>query len=153
MSAKLGLLVKSVSEMRQLAAEVAQGLTSGAVLLLQGELGSGKTVFVQGLAQSLGVVERVTSPSFTVASEYEVTGHSEVVTLVHVDLYRLEPGSVSQDMAVRDTLERANEEGRVTVIEWAEKLGEQAPAKATRLQFSHTGVKTHRRVSITKDDS
>ena len=52
-----------------------------------------------------------------------------------------------------ETIGRANEEGRVTVSEWAEKLGEQAPAKATRLQFSQTGVKTHRRVTITKDDA
>lgn len=129
--------VRSVAQMQEFAAEVARELRGGEVLLLCGELGSGKTTFVQGLARALGVAEPVTSPSFTIAAEYPVESHETITRLVHVDLYRLDARASTRDPAVADVLESVSEAGRLTVIEWADRLGEAFPAGAQRIYFRH----------------
>jgi len=92
--------------------ELASGLKPGDIICLYGELGSGKTVFVQGVCMGLGVEEEVTSSSFVIATEYE--GRMPVV---HIDLYRLEKQAL--DMLLID--EYFIEDG-ITVIEWADRL-------------------------------
>src|ERR1035437_1534068 len=74
----------SPEETQALASALAAELKSGAVLALHGELGSGKTCFVQGLARALGVRQPVTSPTFTIVNEYRGR-----CPLVHMDLYRI----------------------------------------------------------------
>ena len=64
-------------------------------------------------------------------------GSKGVRVLIHVDLYRLDEKTAASDPAVQDILERVGEPGRLTVIEWAEKLGEAVPARAKRLRFQH----------------
>src|SRR5437588_239849 len=76
---------KSADETRALAGELAPVVRTGDVILLAGDLGAGKTVFVQGLAQSLGVRERVTSPTFVLSRQYEGD-----LAVVHIDVYRLD---------------------------------------------------------------
>ncbi|MBU4285704.1 MAG: tRNA (adenosine(37)-N6)-threonylcarbamoyltransferase complex ATPase subunit type 1 TsaE, partial [Verrucomicrobia bacterium] len=76
---------KSPKETRALASALAAELKSGAVLALHGELGSGKTCFVQGLARALGVRQPVTSPTFTIVNEY-----CGQCPLVHMDFYRIQ---------------------------------------------------------------
>src|SRR5688572_16710976 len=94
-------IVSTPTALQEIAAEMASTLKSGDVLLLYGELGSGKTTFVQGLARALGITDSVTSPTFTIVGDYAVNflplseGEQEgvgkrITTLVHVDLYRLE---------------------------------------------------------------
>jgi tRNA threonylcarbamoyladenosine biosynthesis protein TsaE len=118
------------------------------MLLLTGPLGSGKTTFVQGLAAALGVTEQVTSPTFTIAAEYQTNGAKGVERLVHVDLYRLPAGGAGQDPAVASVLAEQAEPKRVTVIEWAERLSEQ-PAPARQLAFAHGATRGTRLVTIT----
>lgn len=92
-------------------------LAGGEVILLDGPLGAGKTVFVKGLAHALGIDrEEVTSPSFTL-----VNPHQGRLLLYHIDLYRLEEGA-SAAYAV-DLDEILIDERAVVVIEWAERLG------------------------------
>jgi tRNA threonylcarbamoyladenosine biosynthesis protein TsaE len=92
-------------------------LTGGEILLLNGPLGAGKTVFVKGVAAALDVdPEEVTSPSFTL-----VNPHRGRFPLFHIDLYRLGAGA-SAAHAV-DLEELLNDERAVVVIEWAERLG------------------------------
>lgn len=135
--------VSSVEAMYSLAAEVAAALQGGEALLLYGELGSGKTTFVQGLARALGVIEPVTSQTFTIAAEYDVPpalpgeAAGRVRVLVHVDLYRLTSETAVRDPAVREVLERAGHQECVTVIEWADRLGDSLGVPARRLTFSH----------------
>ncbi len=140
--------VSSLAGMHELAAEVASTLTGGEALLLYGELGSGKTTFVQGLARALGVAEHVTSPSYTVMTEYPVKGHAAIARLVHIDLYRLAAGAAASDPAVADALELARAPDRVTVIEWADRLGEAVPAMARRLVFQHGRKPDERMVEL-----
>ena len=91
---------------------MAAELRAGSVIALHGELGSGKTTFVKGLAAALGVPDLVTSPSFSLVNEYEGR-----VQLFHVDLYRLQG---PQEVELLD-LETILAAGGITVIEWAER--------------------------------
>lgn len=92
------------------------------MLLLQGDLGSGKTCLVQGLAQSLGISEPITSPTFALAQHYQPSGAGAAARpLVHLDLYRLEqPGAADELLAQEE--ETALEIGAVLAVEWPERL-------------------------------
>src|SRR5260221_14191503 len=83
---KAGITTDSAEQTRALAAELAAALPPDTTLALHGDMGVGKTTFVQGLAQGLGVHEHVTSPTFAIYSVYQGRGRK----LVHLDAYRLE---------------------------------------------------------------
>lgn len=99
--------------MRALGQRVADVLRTGDVLVLTGDLGAGKTTFVQGLALGLGVTEPVTSPTFVISRVMPVA-HGPV--LVHMDAYRLDSAAELLDMDV-DT------DSAITVIEWGRDAG------------------------------
>ncbi len=104
----------SLAETAALAAEVAPLLHAGGTLLLVGDLGAGKTTFVQALAKCYGVTRTVTSPTFTLANEYRLpTGEK----LVHFDLYRLASPEGLYDLGLEDALEQ----GARLLIEWPEQ--------------------------------
>lgn len=128
-------IIRTVEAMHRLAEKIAVKLRGGDTLLLYGELGSGKTTFVQGLARALSIADPVTSPTFVIASEYGAVNHPFIKTFVHVDLYRLDSATAAGDPAVRDALECASDSGRLTVIEWADRLGAAAPAGARKITF------------------
>lgn len=108
---------QNAEETLDLGKRIGSQLVGGEILLLDGPLGAGKTVFVKGLASALGIdPEEVTSPSFTLVNPY--TGRLQ---LFHLDLYRLEEG-VTAAHAV-DLEELLADERAVVVIEWAERLG------------------------------
>lgn len=149
-------LIKNLKEMQEFAAEVTRKLMGGEVLLLSGPLGAGKTTFTQALARALGVTATVHSPSYTIVGEYHVSGHPLVKKLIHVDLYRLEDptsprfrgaGSAADDPAVRDVLEQIREPGRLTVIEWAERLGGVAP-QGKWIKFDYGSTADERVVTV-----
>lgn len=133
--------------MHQFARNVASKLAGGEILLLLGELGAGKTTFTQGLARALGVAQDVTSPTFTIISEYMVTNHPTITTLVHVDLYRLDSAHVEGDMMIQEVIETAGESYQVTVIEWADRLKTLPPA-GKRLAFTHGSTSQERVVEV-----
>jgi tRNA threonylcarbamoyladenosine biosynthesis protein TsaE len=104
----------SESETSAVGREVAATLSAGAVVLLYGDLGAGKTAFVRGLAQGLGVAPaEVSSPTFTLVQEYR----GECLTLFHVDLFRLNDPREIDDLG----LDEITVDG-VLAIEWADKL-------------------------------
>jgi len=116
---------KSAEETEALGEALGRRLVSGDLVLLYGDLGTGKTTFVKGLARGLGVPEEtyVVSPSLALINEYEGR-----VPLYHVDLYRLSPEEV-EDLGLWDLLSRG-----VMVVEWAERL-EDAPPPRFRVHF------------------
>ncbi len=120
----------SEEETRAIAARLAAGLVPGAVLLLSGDLGAGKTAFVRGLAEGLGIDPAdVTSPTFTLVHEYR----GGRLPLVHVDLYRLD--SADLDEIGLDSEFAAQ---GVTAVEWAERLSRGIP-NATEIRIADTG--------------
>jgi tRNA threonylcarbamoyladenosine biosynthesis protein TsaE len=101
------------AETMAVARELAERLSPGAVVLLYGDLGAGKTVFVRGLAEGLGVrPEDVSSPSFTLIQEY-----AGPTPLYHVDLYRLTPAD-AEDLGLEELMAGDG----VVAIEWADRL-------------------------------
>lgn len=122
--------VGSVEETWALAREFAKTLSPGDVVCLEGDLGAGKTTFVQGLASALGVKGRVTSPTFCIVQE-----HEGPVLLVHMDLYRLHGEDDVLAVGWEDYLAR----GAVLAVEWPERAGDLVPPKARHLTFLHKG--------------
>jgi tRNA threonylcarbamoyladenosine biosynthesis protein TsaE len=108
--------------------DLARTLNAGSVVLLHGDLGAGKTAFVRGLAEGLGVSrDEVSSPTFTLVQEYR----GGRLTLFHVDLYRLSDPREVEDLG----LDEIAIDG-VLAIEWAEKLGRR-PAGAIAVRLTH----------------
>lgn len=138
--------VKSVDEMQALAREVVVELEPGGVLLLCGPLGSGKTVFVQSLARALGVADKITSPTFTVVAEYDTRGRSAIERVVHIDLYRLSDKEAGNELSVLQALEEDRRNNAVTLIEWAEKLGDNALKGSKRVEFEYGVSENERKV-------
>jgi tRNA threonylcarbamoyladenosine biosynthesis protein TsaE len=130
-------LSSSPEETRDVGARIGARLWPGAVLALHGELGSGKTCLVQGLAEGLGLVPpaRVSSPSFVIINEYPAR-----IPLFHFDLYRLPDGRELIELGWEDYLER----GGVIAIEWAERMRDLLPADHLRVTMEVTGEKTRR---------
>lgn len=112
--------IKSYSaEFTSLVGEVLGHLVvKGDLILISGELGSGKTIFAQGFAKGMGVLQRVNSPTFTLMHTYEGP-----ITLLHVDLYRLEYSQEVIDLGIMEMLD----EGAVGLVEWGDVAAEVFP--------------------------
>jgi len=122
------VLTRSEDDTARLGAELAAGLGAGDVVLLEGDLGAGKTAFVRGMAQGLGIgADAVSSPTFTLIQEYRGR-----VTLYHVDLYRLSAPE-AEDLGL-DELSATG----ILAVEWAEKLA-RPPHPAIRVSIDDLG--------------
>lgn len=120
-------LSSSEEETKEIAQKLAQNLQGGEVVALSGDLGSGKTVFVKGLAEGLGIQDIVTSPTFVLMKLYAVpktfrnlkgTRH-DIQHLLHVDTYRL---TIPQELIDIGLLDYLGKQDTVVAIEWPEKI-------------------------------
>ena len=120
-------LADSEDATQAIARDLAATLRPGDVVLLSGDLGAGKTTFVRGLAEGLGIdPQEVSSPTFTIVHEYRGRG----LTLYHVDLYRLERAA-TDDLG----LEEIGVKDGVLAIEWPDRLTHDLPgARLIRLE-------------------
>lgn len=127
----------SENETRKLGAALGGVLGAGDVLLLDGDLGAGKTQFVQGVALGLGVPpeRRVNSPTFAIVNE-----HPGRVPLIHMDLYRIEDSGELDHIGVREYLEG----GGVVAVEWGARLGPHIPASRLEIRFEVMGPEQRR---------
>jgi len=133
----------SVEETKRLAADLAATLHGGELVLLDGELGAGKTAFVQGLAEALGA-DAARSPTFTVMNIYKTT-HSTIHELVHLDFYRLAKPEQVAELGLEDWLGRTD---AVVVAEWPpESLPVPAGTPVVRVSIRAVSA-TEREVSI-----
>ncbi len=112
------VIVKSLEELSALGRAIADAVTANSILLLHGDLGAGKTALVKEIGRGLGVVETITSPTFTLINEY----YSGRLPLYHIDLYRLEQRQHILDLHLEDYWQGVDFPVGVVAIEWAEKL-------------------------------
>ena len=112
---------------------LAANLTAGTVLLLEGDLGSGKTTLVQGIAQALGISETILSPTFTLICEY-LDGY---IPLYHLDLYRLNPEQVI-DLNLESYWDGSEMDLGLMAIEWPEHLPYSPPQPVLNIKLLHT---------------
>ena len=133
------IISNSPEQTRAIAGRLLNELHPGSVLSLHGELGSGKTCFVQGLAESLGVKQAVTSPTYTLINEY-----SGRLPLYHIDLYRLRSAEDALALGMDEYLESDG----ITAIEWGERAEELLPDSVIHVRFELLGRPDARVITI-----
>ena len=127
-------VTNSASETRALGERLASGLQPGDTVILEGELGAGKSELARGIARGLGVTETVTSPSFTILNVYE----SGRCPLYHFDWYRLESEEELYELGMDEYL---GGDG-IAVVEWAERCPDAVPEDCIRIRLEATGEET-----------
>ena len=134
-------VLRSPEETIAFAKKIAQGLKPGSVLCLEGDLGSGKTTFIKGVAEGLGLKhpEQVKSPTFVLMHVYKAK-----IPLYHFDCYRIDS---TEELANIGVGEFAGDPHAVTCIEWAEKAKGLIPPHAAHIRFSILDV-SKRQISV-----
>ncbi|HLW98273.1 MAG TPA: tRNA (adenosine(37)-N6)-threonylcarbamoyltransferase complex ATPase subunit type 1 TsaE [Candidatus Acidoferrales bacterium] len=130
------ILTNSAEETTQFGRAIAARLATPALVLLKGDLGSGKTTLSKGIVSGLGVAreEDVTSPTFTLVHSYKKQG-PQALKVFHVDLYRLEGTHDLESIALEDLLA----EPAVVIIEWSERLTLRSDWPIVRIELEHQG--------------
>ena len=137
-------LTRSAEETIELGKRLAARLQPGAVVAFFGDLGSGKTTMIKGIAAGLGVQDVVKSPSFVVATEYPGRLTGEPITIQHVDLYRLRDATDLASVGFTDLLAR----DVITLIEWADRAKLDLPRDVIRVELAVTG-ESEREIKVT----
>lgn len=122
------MISRSERETMEFAKEYAKTLSAGDVVLLEGEMGAGKTVFVKGLAEGLGIDEEITSPTYAYMNDYGGV-------LYHYDCYRLKSGAQAEALGLCDYFYA----GGVCVIEWAQNIADVLPRNCKTVRIVKKG--------------
>lgn len=134
------LVSESPQDTQAIAAKLAQRLldrmpgSTATIVALRGDLGAGKTTFVQGMARALGVSKLPKSPTFNLAKRYDVPGTS--YSLWHLDCYRL---SSHKDLAAMDMHAVFADPNTIVLIEWPERIGDGLPRDHVEVHMTHEG--------------
>ena len=147
-------LTKSPQETKQLARQLAGQLKGGEVLGLVGELGAGKTVFIQGLAEAFKIKEPVKSPTFVLFRKLEIPRPKfnffkkrKIKQLIHVDAYRLKSAGEFEEIGLEEYLGKKD---TVVIIEWADRAEEILPDEAIMIYFKQGVEESWRVIKIQK---
>ncbi|HJG49445.1 tRNA (adenosine(37)-N6)-threonylcarbamoyltransferase complex ATPase subunit type 1 TsaE [Limosilactobacillus ingluviei] len=114
-------------------------LQAGDVLVLNGDLGAGKTTFTKGLAAGLGIQQMIKSPTFTIIREYQ----GGRLPLYHMDVYRLEAGG-GQDLGLEEYFDGDG----ISVVEWAQFVADELPTEYLSLTFTRTATENERQLTV-----
>lgn len=131
----------SESETEAIGAEIARMCPRGSVILLDGDLGAGKTVFTRGFARELGIDEPVSSPTYTIVQEYDLPDRGR---LYHLDLYRISGVQAALAFGVDEFL---NDPSSYALVEWPERITGIIPGNAIKIRLKHTG-ESQREISV-----
>lgn len=134
------LITKNEEETRKLAAYLGDLLEGGMTVLLEGQLGAGKTTFTKGLAESLGIRRAVKSPTYTLIREY-TDGR---LPLYHMDLYRMEDAE-DEDLGLEEYFFGQG----VTVVEWGKFMQEDLPEDYLYVELKASEALTEREIKVT----
>lgn len=142
-------ITKSTRETKELGKKLGSSLKGGEVIALSGDLGAGKTTFVQGLAKGLGISARITSPTFILMRVHGVPqSPNGIKELYHVDLYRLEE-DIESEVEKLGLTDFWGKQENVVVVEWAEKASKIFPRNTINIDFEMLQEGT-RKITITK---
>ena len=125
-------ITESAESTKKIAKEFAKQISKGDFIAFYGNLGSGKTTFIQGLAQGLGIKRRIISPTFIIVRHYNLKKDN----FYHIDLYRSESNSDILGLGIDDIL---NDKNNIIALEWAEKMGKMLPNKRIDVYFEYLG--------------
>jgi tRNA threonylcarbamoyladenosine biosynthesis protein TsaE len=123
----------SIQDTKRIARDILRQLGGQHILLLSGQLGTGKTVTVQAIAEELGVKEAVASPTYVLMKIYKLQGQS-FKRLAHVDLYRIEYNQDTDELGLEDYLQ---DEQTLVIVEWPERILGNWPAGALMVQLDY----------------
>lgn len=129
------IITKSEAQTKALAKKLSAALKQGTTFALVGDLGAGKTVFVKGLAQGLGIRKTVNSPTFVLMRVYETAKHPFIKRLVHVDAYRIKKADSLKSIGLEDYIK---DKETLVVIEWADRVLKILPRGKKIIRFSHS---------------
>ena len=130
-------LIDSPAAMRALGERLAKELQAGDTLLVNGDLGAGKTTLAQGLAQGFGITEAVTSPTFTLVAEHLIPSQENGISkFYHLDLYRLDDQGDLDSIGYDDYLTPVD---GVSLIEWPDRAGGWLPDQAYIIEIEYAG--------------
>lgn len=130
---------ESAEETINIGKKIGSMLRGGEIIAMQGTLAAGKTTITKGIAESLGVKDNITSPTFCLISEYEGK-----IPLYHMDVYRLEGGEDFLNLGVEDFMYSNG----VSIIEWSEKVMSELPKKTIILRLEPVENSTIRNITI-----
>ncbi len=120
------------------------GQKKALVIALEGELGAGKTTFVQGFAGLLGIKSKIKSPTFTLMKSYKIPVSGNYEFLYHIDCYRLKNYKDLVPLGIKDILDNPK---NIVLIEWAERVKEILPGKFIKIHIDHID-QTIRKITI-----
>ena len=123
----------TVRQTASLARQLAKNWQGGQIIALSGELGTGKTSFVQSVAKYLKIAQPLVSPTFTIWQEYDCQ-HQTIKKLLHIDAYRLTGGQDLQNLGITDWVKQPN---CLIIIEWPEIVADWLPQQAKIINFQH----------------
>lgn len=131
------IITHSAEETQKFAKEFISHITPGDIITLSGELGAGKTTFVQGLAEGLGITNRIISPTFIIMRTYAIKNSASAITnFYHIDLYRLSNEQEIDGIGLPEILQ---DKHAITVIEWPERMGSHLPKKRWEIVMQRIG--------------
>lgn len=140
-TAELVLRSRSRSQTQAIAAALAECIRPGQIIALQGNLGAGKTTFVQGLAAGLGIAGPVSSPTFILIGEHAAPGGAR---LVHIDAYRLSVAGAAAEADALGLEEVLDDPTAVIAIEWAERIAGLLPADCLHVELAYAAAEGER---------
>ena len=124
------MIINSEQEMLSLGRETAAAVSLPIVIELIGDVGAGKTTFVRGFAEGLGITEPISSPSFTISKSYALKNGGR---LIHYDFYRLpDPGLMAEDLR-----ENLSDPKNIVIIEWGESVKDLLPSGHTKIKINY----------------
>ena len=136
------IFTTSEVETEKIGEELAKKLSIPSVILLEGNLGAGKTVFARGFARGLGITEPLSSPTYTIVQEYEIPNNKG--RLYHLDLYRISGVNAALGFGIDEFL---CDKRAICLVEWPERIETMLPDSAIKITIEHQN-ETSRKITI-----
>jgi len=132
------IITSSIEETQSIAEKLAKDVLvnpqkdSAVVFALEGDLGAGKTTFMQGFAKGLGVDEKILSPTFVIMKHFKILKNKNYQNFYHIDCYRLNSDQDAQELGLKEILK---DNKNIVAIEWPERIKDILPQNITTIEF------------------